>query len=1447
MEEKKIYKSEEEIYITPDVNIYANLDDFDKIEKKNTTNNIHQKIIDMQEMGASPEYLQKYREKKAQELRDVGASQKEIYKILNNKHHPDTIKQNPEVQKAVNGYWDSIWEDIKKNTKEFKESAIGPSFQLSTERAFGPAIYNETSRLIDKKYGTNFGVDYDKALQEQGVGWLEKGIEGFGTILADLPVYAMTTTAGVIAGAPAGPIGIASGFGLGLKTPGTLRSIINSQLKNGNIDKPSQFWDLTVKEALPAAIRNNPEVLGLIEGGKAEYDGLREAAQILTVGGKILPKGLPNLDIPIEIIKKLKIPKNFLTEYLAKVGTWITAGAALDQEIPSLEQIGKEAVVFLALGGLQKSTVMFKNKVMSEEKSAARQRKEILEDPIKKYEIIAKNRKTFSEDRAKHKDQADILNKELLEIKKSLQAEKNTQTRQEKIKRAEQIQKDIRDIDQVSLDLKIEQELKSVDIKDSVVSKAQENLSKVTKRGFVRRNIDKTKEFLSDLEQNWDSSMAPIEKIVKEAEKIGVKDFQKTYELFRLQRGMVGRGEHFVKMGVLDFKTQKVVPIGGKEQGLFQILKSGGVFKNEKTYVDFGDYAIAARVLELEAKGQSTKGFNLQDMKTIYKKYNKKYDKTYKFYNEYKLGTLKYLRDSGLVSTEKYNAIVQRVLNHTEFHRHFTTEMKKDVVKDKDSFRNSVRDPLRDYKGDKNAILDPIETTYKNTYMFIQMAEKNRAINDFFKGIDEAKAIEYNGSRHEKIDQTISDLYKKEKTLYDELKIKDNQLEAQQKIKKEIDNLKEKFSKLYEEKQKLPPLKFEQFDKPKAKPITVTAKETKTALEKQGVIPPELKDFEIFRKPQEKLTETQVEYYDINSGKRIVRNVDKKLAIAINDLNPFMGDMYRKIMKVPASWLRAGATLSPSFMLKNLIRGGMSAQIFSKNNYWMIYDDVIGAASYYVGKKYQTQAFKDWTKSGVLQSSLISIDRNYIRQAEVQKQIENRTLYNQRDKVNVIEHLRDLSELSENPARYRDFQLSMKRLKKEFPDMPYRERIEKSGFGSREVGLDFQDLGLKMASINQHVTFLGAFFKGVKQIVKGAMNPRTAKKMAKALIITQTAPAILAWFAQKDDPEYIDYDKKTKEQNIVIFINGQPYKYPILWELGYIAATIPVQALDFWYRNGYKDAINKMGKELKEGAKSYAKTIPSKLISTGLLPIVENLMNYDIHRGAPVVGAKEERIFPDAVHSQYASETAKLIGKGIRDLPLIGDDLESFTNPLHLQNIINDYFASLGSVATSGIDMILNEMGIGEQIQDPWSNNFVDNLEKLPVIRGFVARGNNSQSIKTFWKNYSMVKKQLDTVRYLRREGKFAEANRYLVEKYGKKEGTRAIKLQFLQDYGDVMSLHAKKIRGLHTLTEVDATKKGISPQNAYDSVEDSYRSMIRLSKKVNAAVARIMKKTTND
>ena len=67
-------------------------------------------------------------------------------------------------------------------------------------------------------------------MQEQGVGWLEKGIEGLGTIAADLPIYTMSTVTGAIAGAPAGPLGVATGGLVGLQAPAQLRSIIQSQL-----------------------------------------------------------------------------------------------------------------------------------------------------------------------------------------------------------------------------------------------------------------------------------------------------------------------------------------------------------------------------------------------------------------------------------------------------------------------------------------------------------------------------------------------------------------------------------------------------------------------------------------------------------------------------------------------------------------------------------------------------------------------------------------------------------------------------------------------------------------------------------------------------------------------------------------------------------------------------------------------------------------------------------------------------------------------------------------------------------------------------------------------------------------------------------------------------------------------------------------------------------------
>ena len=110
-----------------------------------------------------------------------------------------------------------------------------------------------------------------------------------------------------------------------------------------------------------------------------------------------------------------------------------------------------------------------------------------------------------------------------------------------------------------------------------------------------------------------------------------------------------------------------------------------------------------------------------------------------------------------------------------------------------------------------------------------------------------------------------------------------------------IQDLQEKYRELYEERTPLPPLKFETFDKPKAKPITVKPEEVKKALEKQeiDIKDAKLSEFEIFRRPQEKLTETQVEYYE--NGKRVVRETDKMTALALKNINPDIVEKNRAI------------------------------------------------------------------------------------------------------------------------------------------------------------------------------------------------------------------------------------------------------------------------------------------------------------------------------------------------------------------------------------------------------------------------------------------------------------------------------------------------------------------------------------------------------------------------
>ena len=61
------------------------------------------------------------------------------------------------------------------------------------------------------------------------------------------------------------------------------------------------------------------------------------------------------------------------------------------------------------------------------------------------------------------------------------------------------------------------------------------------------------------------------------------------------------------------------------------------------------------------------------------------------------------------------------------------------------------------------------------------------------------------------------------------------------------------------------------------------------------------------------------------------------------------------------------------------------------------------------------------------------------------------------------------------------------------------------------------------------------------------------------------------------------------------------------------------------------------------------------------------------------------------------------------------------------------------------------------------------------------------------------------------------------------------------------MAIKGQQIRKMHNLTEKDATKYGITPDEAFDRVEENYRSMVTLSQKINKVVENINKRLTNE
>ncbi len=854
-----------------------------------------------------------------------------------------------------------------------------------------------------------------------------------------------------------------------------------------------------------------------------------------------------------------------------------------------------------------------------------------------------------------------------------------------------------------------------------------------------------TKEVLNNFTFNWLDKLHPILRYVREAEKIGVKVQEGVLNPYELARLQPG----MISRGehFLKHGTLDFKTLEIKSKPLVTILEP--ITKDISTYKEFSAYAIAKRALEKSSQGFET-GIDIQAAKNTIRKLELKYDEKSNFIPKGIKNTFKELGEyqNNLLKYLKDSGIInEKTFNvMLEANKDYVPFFRvlEDLGKD-GSISKSVANPLKRFKGSEKVIVDPIESIYKNTLHFVTLVERNRSLVEFVKMVELSRTIDPNA--------------------------------------------------------------FKEVSKPKPK-LT----RTKITLEElQNVVPDiskidktSLENFEVFRRTQQQLGKNEVAIF--RDGKREVWDLGSDLSRAYKFSNETSQRLVSSIISLPARTLRSGATLAPEFFLKNAIRDTAGGTIFSRNGFVLGLDTARGMMTQIyakAGKEKQSKIYQDWIKSGGPQSSYVAFDRNYFTN-NISKELTSRPVYNL--VKNPLEMLRVATEFFENATRLGEYQKAYNNSIKK--GLNHKQAVERAGFESRNITIDFQKMGAKVGAWNAVSAFFNARIQGYVKLYDTFKNPETRYKALYLSASLITLPTILLWYANHDDERYKELPQWQKDL-FWIFITGEGkdttiWRAPIPFELGFIFKTLPERALDFIQKKD-PTAIKNL---LKDFALDNATSVlPIPDIAK---PVIEAWSNKSLFTKKPIVPRSLEGVLPEYQYTEYTSETSKILGKLIRQ---ISGEYSGISSPARIESTINNWTGTLGRTFTTVLDKALIVSGV---VDDPIKPS--ETLSDMPIIRAFVVRNPSSGSeyITTFYDKYDKVNKVFNTIDRLQKSGNFEEANKLLTN--------LPVEATILKSTYRLVQDNDKRVRDIYN-------SKLFTPNEKRQLIDELYRQMIDISK----------------
>lgn len=442
------------------------------------------------------------------------------------------------------------------------------------------------------------------------------------------------------------------------------------------------------------------------------------------------------------------------------------------------------------------------------------------------------------------------------------------------------------------------------------------------------------------------------------------------------------------------------------------------------------------------------------------------------------------------------------------------------------------------------------------------------------------------------------------------------------------------------------------------------------------------------------------------NGEQVVYRTTPEIYDALTNNDAQANRFTIKIASGIAQTLRTGATISPSFIVRNLLRDTMSATVNSKTGFYLPFvDNVRGAWKLHFDKEFSAE----YHASGASMSTYLRAD------ADSSRDLTKELLGHKYDSYPVVvKQVRQLisyawhkyekfGNLVEDSTRAGEFRRARNQ----------GLSIDQAGQLAREITLDFSRHGKKGQMVNKYVPFFNATIQGTDKFIRTFKdNPMRAIMNTVIWIIL---PSLGLWAINHDDDWYKELDENTKYTNWAIPLPGGTH------------LLIPKpQEVGILFGSGIEAVLNQMtGTDphgMKEWARQYSEAMTPSLYPAVVRPLIEWMTNYSFWTGRNLVPASLQKAPSEMQFTSYTSELAKSLGDTwlAKNIKL---------SPIAIDNWISGWFGSAGRFVANMLNNPISYVRGNSRPSEPSKYWY-----EMPVIGSFIRQnGQNSEYINRMY------------------------------------------------------------------------------------------------------------------